>query len=146
MKHNWTDWSAEGIDYNRASGTLAFDEIQTRRCVPITIIDDSVNEQTECFNFNLVAGVTNIQPVTQVCIIDNDGVTTNSERVYLLRTSLSISHTHCTLHIWSIILLYIVYNIGNGLLYIVSTVCKCAFVWGKTLNKNIEDNQWHHFH
>lgn len=61
-------------DYTSASGTLIFSSSSTG-CVDIAIVDDSGVEPTECFNLNLAtpAGVTNTQPVTQICILDNDG-------------------------------------------------------------------------
>ena len=68
----------DGVDYNGAMGTLFFSSTTTTACVPIDIIGDGSPEGTECFNIVLVntagANVILSQPVTSVCIIDNDVV------------------------------------------------------------------------
>ena len=46
------------------------------RCASVGINDDSISENTECFNFRLNAAGADtvvIQDPTPICILDNDG-------------------------------------------------------------------------
>ena len=63
-----------GQDYDTASGTFTFSPTATLLCVNVAIRDDAIAETQECFNFNLntPAGVSNPQPNTPVCIVDDD--------------------------------------------------------------------------
>ena len=63
-----------GLDYTDVSGFFEFSVTQTFICVTINILEDSLVEDQECFTFNLQTpmGVLNPQPLTEVCITDND--------------------------------------------------------------------------
>ena len=67
------------MDYDALSTVLNFDACETRSCVNVTIVDDSVDEQTEVFAVTLRRSVgldsrIRLNPVDGVIeITDNDG-------------------------------------------------------------------------
>ena len=71
--------SVSPMDYDALSTVLNFDACETRSCVNVTIVDDSVDEQTEVFAVTLRSSVgldsrIRLNPVDGVIeITDNDG-------------------------------------------------------------------------
>ena len=64
-----------GVDYFGVSGTFNFDSANTLICVNVGINDDSIPEDTECFNFRLISSGTDVvvtQVLTPINIFDND--------------------------------------------------------------------------